>query len=142
MAEEYVGIDMVLVYSATDISGQARSIELTESAPKPDAADSSHNGDTALSDIQLLGGAPETDASMTVIDIYDALTEYGTLALNASDTVTIYPKGVTHTYPMLTMNNATLNERSQTIPFQGAVEVSLAFNARNTLTRGTYDSTP
>jgi hypothetical protein len=140
MAEHYVGDSVVLVYSATDISGYARSVDITESAPKPDAADTSHKGDTALSDIQLLGGAPETDLSMTVIDIYDALTEYGTLALNASDTLTIYPNGVVHTYPQLTMNNATLNERSQTIPFQGAVEISLAFNARNTLTRGTYSS--
>jgi hypothetical protein len=142
MAEHYVGDAVVLVYSATDISGYARSVDITETAPKPDAADTTHKGDTAKSDIQLLGGAPETDLSMTVLDIYDALTEYGTLALNAKDTVTIYPNGVTHTYPKLTCNNAQLNERSQTIPFEGAVEISLAFNARNTLTRGTYDSTP
>ena len=140
MAEHYVGDDVVLVYSATDISGYARSVDISEVAPKPDAADTTHKGDSAKSDIQLLGGAPETDVSMTVIDIYDALTEYGTLALNSKDTVTIYPNGVTHTYPQLTCNNAVLNERSQTIPFEGAVEISLAFNARNTLTRSTYSS--
>lgn len=141
MAEEhYVGDSVVVIHGSTDISGYARAVDITETAPKPDAADSTHKGDTAKSDIQLLGGAPETDLSMTVIDIYDALTEYGTLALNAKDTLFIYPNGAVHTYPLLTMNNAVLNERSQTIPYEGAVEISLAFNARNTLTRTSWSS--
>ena len=139
--EHYVG-DAVAVYwgDDTDISAHARAVDIAETAPAPGSADTSHKGDSVLSDIQLLPGAPETDITMTVIDIYDSLTVYGTLALNTKSTLTIYPKGVTDTYPKLTCNNAVFNDRSQTIPFQGAVEVTLAFNAKNTLTRGTYSS--
>ena len=140
MAEHYIGDSVVLVVGSTDISGYARSVEISEVAPKPDAADSTHKGDSAKSDIQLLGGAPETDVSITVLDIFDSMTEYGTLGLNTKDTLFIYPNGVVNTYPLLTLNNAVLNERSQTIPFEGSVELSLAFNARNTLTRATWAS--
>ena len=77
---------------------------------------------------------------MTVLDIYDALTEYGTMAINAKDTLTIYPNGVTHTYPMHTLNNAQLNERSQPIQFETETLVTMAWNAKNTLTRTTYSS--
>jgi hypothetical protein len=140
MAEHYIGDSVVVVHGAIDISGYARSVEVNESSPSPDAADTTHKGDTAKTDIQLLGGAPETSVSMTVVDIYDSMTAYGTVPLNTKDTLTIYPAGVTHTYPMLTLNNAVLNERSQPIEFESATLVSMTFNARNTLTRGTWAS--
>ena len=141
MAEHYIGDSVVVIWSTdTDISGYARSVDITESAPVPDAADTTHKGDTAKSDIQLLPGAPETTVGMTVLDIYDSLTVFGTLALNSKDTLTIYPKGATHTYPKLTLNNAVFNERSETIPFEAVVELTLSFNAKNTLTRGSYST--
>lgn len=140
MAEHYIGDDVVVIYGAVDISAYARSVTVTETAPTPDAADTTHKGDTAKSDIQLLPGAPETSVAMTVLDIYDSLTAFGTVPLNTKDTLTIYPKGVVHTYPRLICNNAVLNERSQPIEFEGATVISLSFNARNTLTRNTYAS--
>ena len=140
MAEHYVG-SAVAVYWGTnvDLSAYARSVEITETAPAPDAADTTHKGDSVKSDIQLLPGAPETNVTMTVIDIYDSLTVYGTLALNSKSTLTIYPRGVVDEYPMLTCNNAVFNERSETIPFEGAVELTLSFNAKNTLTRSSWN---
>jgi hypothetical protein len=140
MAEHYIGDSLVVVHGAIDISGYARSVTVSESAPEPDAADTTHKGDSAKSDIQLLGGAPSTSVSMVVLDIYDSMTAYGTVALNTKDTLTIYPNGVTHTYPELTLNNAVLNERNQEIDFETATLITLAFNARNTLTRGTWAS--
>jgi len=141
MAEHYVGDAVVVIWSTdTDISGYARSVDITETAPAPDAADVTHKGDTAKSDIQLLPGAPETTISMVVLDIYDSLTVFGTLALNSKDTLTIYPKAAVNAYPKLTLNNAVFNERTQTIPFEGAVELTLSWNAKNTLTRGSYSS--
>ena len=141
MAEHYIGGSVVVIWSTdTDISGYARSVDISESAPAPDAADTTHKGDTVKSDIQLLPGAPETTVGMTVLDIYDSLTVFGTLALNSKDTLTIYPKGAIHTYPKLTLNNAVFNERTETIPFEAAVELTLSFNAKNTLTRGSYAS--
>ena len=140
MAEHYIGDSVIVIWSATDISGYARSVDISETAAVPDGVDTTHKGDTVKSDIELLGGAPETSVSMMVLDIYDSLTVYGTLGLNAKDTLTIYPKGTADTMPKLTLNNAVLNERTQTIPFEGAVEVTLAFNARNTLTRSSHST--
>lgn len=141
MAEEhYIGNAVVVVHGAIDISGYARSVTVNESAPAADAADTTHKGDSAKSDIQLLGGAPETSVSMVVLDIYDAMTAYGTVPINTKDTLTIYPNGVVDTYPKLTLNNAELNERNQEIDFETATLITLAFNARNTLTRSTYAS--
>jgi hypothetical protein len=77
---------------------------------------------------------------MVVLDIFDSMTAYGTVPLNTKDTLNIYPAGVTHTYPQLTLNNAVLNERNQEVEFETATLITLAFNARNTLTRGTYAS--
>ena len=140
MAEHYIGDALVVVHGAIDISGYARSASVTESAPVPDEADSTHKGDTAKTGIQLLGGSPETTVGMVVLDIYDSMTAYGTVALNTKDTLTIYPNGVVDTYPKLTLNNAVLNERNQEIEFETATLITLSFNARNTLTRGTYSS--
>jgi len=140
MATHYVGDGLVVVFGAVDISGYARSITVSETAPEPGEADSTHKGDTAKSSIQLLPGSPSTSASMTVLDIYDALTAFGTVPLNTKDTLFIYPKGAVHTYPLLTMNNAVLNSREQPIDFETATLITLGFNARNTLTRSTWAS--
>lgn len=140
MAVHYIGDDAVVVYKATDISGYYRTGEVSETAPAADEIDQSHKGDSARTLLEGLAGPAKTNFTMTVIDIYDALTEYGTLALNSKDTITIYPNGVTHTYPQYTMNNARLNERTSSIPYDGAVEITLAFEAKNTLTRSTYSS--
>ena len=140
MATKYVGDSLVVVFGAVDISAYARSITVSETAPEPGTADTTHKGDTAKTDIQLLPGAPSTSASMTVLDIYDALTAFGTVPINTKDTLFIYPNGVVNTYPLLTMNNAVLNNREQVIDFETATLITMAFNARNTLTRATWAS--
>ena len=65
MAEHYVG-SAVAVYWGTnvDLSAYARSVEISETAPAPDAADTTHKSDSVKSDIQLLPGAPETTVNV------------------------------------------------------------------------------
>lgn len=140
MAEHYSGSAMVVKFGSVDISGYARSVEITETAAAPDSLDATHKGDSARQLIEGLPGAVETNVTMTVLDIYDSLHAFGTMALNTKDTLTIYPKGETHTYPMLTVQNARLHERSEPIAHDAITEMTASWNAKNTLTRSTYSS--
>ena len=140
MAVKYSGVDLVVEFGSVDISAYARSCEVSETAAAPDTIDSTVKGDTARQILEGLPGAVETNVSMSALDIYDALHAFSTMTLNTKDTLIVYPKGKTHTYPMLTLQAARLHERTQTIPYDGVVEYNATWNAKNTLTRGTYSS--
>ena len=133
MAVHYSGTGVIVCFGATDISGYARSVDVNETVSDGDI-DVTHKGDTSR---QYVDGIDEftTEASMTVVDIYDSVTLYGSLALNAEDTLHIYPHGITAGEPQLRLYNAELNSRTQTIPYEGAVEVTLTFRAKNSLLR-------
>lgn len=140
MAVKYSGVDMLVHFGGTDISAYARSIEINETADAPEDIDVTVKGDTARQILEGLPGAVKTTASLTALDIYDALHAFGTVALNTKSTLQVWPKGQTHTYPELTLQNARLHERGETVPYDGAVELSGAWEAKNSLTRGTYSS--
>lgn len=140
MAEHYDGRDLVAEFGGVDISAYGRSFEITESAEEPEEIDVTHKGDTERQTIEGFPGSQSTDVSYTMIDIYDALTAFGTMAINTKDTLVLYPKGKTNTYPMLTLQNARLIERTHNVVYDEAVELSGSFTATNSLTRGTYSS--
>ena len=138
MPVHYDGRDLVVEFGVVDISAYARAITLDETAPEPDELETTHKGDTEKQTIEGLAGAQSASAAFTMIDIYDALTAFGSMPINSIDTLITYPKGKVHTYPMLTLQNARLISRSEPIEYNGVVEISGNFSARNSLTRGTY----
>ena len=140
MATKYTGASLAVFFGTIDISGYARSVELTETAAAPETIDVTVKGDTARQILEGFPGAVETNVTMEVLDIYDALHAFGTMILNTKNTLFVYPKGKTHTYPVLTVQNARLHEMVDTIPFDGAVSKKATWNAKNTLTRGTYST--
>ena len=140
MAVHYDGSDLLVMFGAVDISGYARSVEVSETASAPETLDVTHKGDTARQILEGFPGAPETNVTLNVLDVYDALSAFGTMALNTKDTLIVYPAGMTHTYPMLTLQAARLHERTETVPYDGVVEMTATWNAKNTLTRSTYSS--
>ena len=141
MATEYSGIDLAVEFGAIDISGTARTVEVSETAPAPETIDTTHKGDSERQSIEGFPGAPETNVTLTVLD-HDAGTgvALGTQTFNSKDTLKIYPDGKTHGYKLLTLNNARLHERTTTVPYDGVVEISATWNAKNSLTIGTYSS--
>ena len=140
MAEEYSGINLMVEFKGADVSGQGRKITVTENAPIPPDIDTSHKGDTEVQVVEGLAGARTTDASIETVDIYDAITALGSVALNTKDTLVVYPFGQTHTYPVLTLQNARLTQRVADSPYDGAVTLNASWHAKNSLTRGTYSS--
>jgi hypothetical protein len=138
MAEEYSGINLMVEFKGADISGQGRKVTVTENAPIPPDIDVSHKGCTEQDVVEGLAGAQTTDATIETVDIYDAITALGSVAINTKDTLVIYPYGKTHTYPMLTLQNARLTQRVSDSPYDGAVTLNASWHAKNSLTRGTY----
>jgi len=61
-------------------------------------------------------------------------------ALNTKDTLFIYPRGKTHTYEQLTVQNARYHALSENIPYDDVTSWTASFNAKNTVTRDTYSS--
>jgi hypothetical protein len=140
MAEHYDGRDLVVEFAGVDISAYARSFEVTESAEEPEEIDVTTKGDTERQTIEGFPGSQSTDVAYTMLDIYDALHAFGTVAINTKSTLTMYPKGKTSTYPMLTLQNARLIERGHNVVYDEAVELTGSFTATNSLTRGTYSA--
>ena len=142
MAEHYSGTDMIVNFGADSDSfaSYGRTIEISEDAGAPDTIDTTHKGDTERQSIEGFPGAQETNVTLTGLDIYDSITAFGSVALNTKSTLVVYPAGQTHTYPVLTLQNARMHGRSQSVPYDGVTEMTFTFNAKNSLTRSTYSS--
>ena len=125
---------------STDISAYARSITFTESAGEPDSLDTTHKDDTEKTQIEGLPNAQSTSAVFTAVDIYDSMTAFGTVAINVTGTLVAYPRGKVHGSPVLTLQNARLHDRETPYQFDAVTVLTGSFNAKNSLTRGTYSS--
>jgi hypothetical protein len=137
---EFKGDSIAVDFNTVDISAQARTITVNETAGEPEEIDVSHKGDTSRQVLEGFPGTETTNVEMNILDEEGDVSALMDFALNAKDTLYIYPEGKTHTKPMLTLHNARLTERSQELPFDGASEINATFHAKNTITRGTYST--
>jgi len=140
MGDEYSGINLAVYYNTVDISGKARSARVNENAGEPEEVDITHKGDTERQVLETFPGAKKTQVDYGCLDESGDTAALMDFAINAKDTLFIYPQGRTHTYTELTLQNARLIQRQQPIEYDGAVELSAQFSAKNSLTRGTYSS--
>ena len=137
---EFQGDSLQVYYNTVDISAQMTRAVVNENAPEPEEIDVTHRGDTER---QVLEGFPGRVGTNVDVTLWQAEGDAATImdfAINAKDTLYIYPEGKTHTKPELTLQNARLIDRTETVPFDGADEIAATFNAKNSLTRGTYSS--
>lgn len=140
MTTEYKGNSLVVEFNTVDVSGQARTVTVNEEAGEPDEIDITHKGDSERQTLEGLPGSPKTSVNLETLD-YDADTVgILTFALNAKDTLLVYPRGKTHGYPKLIINNARLISREKKVPYDGAAELTSKFSASNTVTYSTYSS--
>lgn len=140
MPVHYDGRNLTVVFGAVDISDYIRSCTINESAPAPPEIDTTHSGDTARTHIEGLPGAVTTTVDIELLDIYDSLHAFGTQTINTQDTLIVYPYGSTHTYPMLTLQNARFHQRGDSHSIDNAAAMTGTFEAKNTVTRSTYSS--
>ena len=140
MADQYIGDDVVVEFNTVDISGTARTVTVAEEASPPDSIDSTHKGDTARVLLEGLPGSVETNVTLEALSEVGAVDNMLDFALNTKDTLLIYPEGKTHTYPLITIQNARYHGLTQNIPYDDVVGWTAVFNAKNTATHGTYSS--
>jgi len=140
MADQFVGDDVVVEFNTVDISGTARTVTVAEEAPAPPDIDCTHKGDTAQNLKEGIPGGVTTSVTLEALDEVGGVSAMKDFAINALDTLKIYPEGKTHTYPMLTISNSRYHSLSETIPYDGAAAWTASFSAKNTITRGTYSS--
>lgn len=140
MADQYTGKDMVVEYNTVDISGTARTVEVTESSDEPESIDKTHKGDATRLTIEGFPGATGTQVTVNALDEVGGVAAMKDFAANAKDTLVIYPEGKVHTKEKITVQNARLIEMGETIPYDNVAEWNVTFSAKNTVTRGTYSS--
>lgn len=140
MADQFIGDDVVVEFNTVDVSGTARTVTVAEEASPPDSIDATHKGDTARVLLEGLPGSVETNVTLEALSEVGAVQAMMDFAINAKDTLIIYPEGKTHTYPMITIQNARYHSITENIPYDDVVGFTALFNAKNTVTRATYSS--
>ena len=137
---EYKGADVAVFFNTVDISGQARSVTVNEDAGEPEQIDVTHKGDTERQLLEGFAGSQTTGVEIEILDDDGGDSAFLDFAINAKDTLYVYPQGKTHTYEEITVNNARLISRSEPIVYDQAVTITGSFIALNSCTRGTYSS--
>ena len=139
---EFLGNSLAVYYNTVDISLQMRSATVTEEGAEPPDIDITHKGDATVQVLEGLPAAKKTNCDVTLFDSSGDSAEIMGFAIQSIDTLYIYPEGRTHSYPELVLQNARLINRTQEIPYDNAVTIEASFHAKNSITRGTYDTTP
>jgi len=140
MADQFTGQLVVVEFNTVDISGTAKTVEITESADEPEEIDKTHKGDTERLTIEGVPGSTATTVTMNLLDEVGGVAALLDFAVNSKDTLVIYPEGKVHTKEMITVQNARLIEIAETIPYDNVVELNANWNAKNTVSRGTYST--
>ncbi len=138
----YSGKNLKVYFISTvnDLSGTARAVDITETAPAPAAIDVTHKDDTARQIVPGLSGAPETNMTLQVLEDSVWAAMLSTLTLNTSGNVMVLPRGATHTYEQILITLAVLHERKTAVPFDNAVLLDTTWNSKSTVTRSTWSS--
>ena len=137
---EFKGNSVAADFNTVDISAQARTINVNETADEPEDIDATHKGDARRNLIEGFPGMEKTDVEINLLDEEGDVSNIMDFEINTKDTLFIYPEGKVHTKPMLTVQNARLINRSQDIIYEDVTAITAAFHAKNTVTRGTYAS--
>ena len=137
---EYKGDALAADFNTVDISAMGRTITVNETADEPEDIDATHKGDTQRNLIEGFPGAVKTDVECEMLDDEADASGLMGFAVNAKDTLLVYPEGKIHTYTMLTISNARLTSRSQNLVYDDVTAISATFHAKNSVTRGTYSS--
>ena len=137
---EFKGDSLAVFFNTVDISLQMQTVSVNEEGAEPPDIDITHKGDTVQQVLEGLPVAKKTGVEVHLFDSNADNAEIMQFAIQAKDTLYVYPEGQTHTYTELTLNNARLINRTQDIPYDNAVTIDASFHAKNSITRGTYDS--
>lgn len=115
------GKSAVITFNGTDISADYRSFDVSEEVKLVDL--------TAGDDDAAVYGLAVKDGKASYKGLYDSgtfTTVWGAVASGTEGDLVWYPEGNTTGKPYYTVN-AIVQSRSKSIPFDGAVEISVEF---------------
>lgn len=128
---KYTGENMAIWFAGIDISGQARNLEVKQSA---DEVDVTTYGSV---DKEYIVGMIERDATLEVLDDNTASTVRTATRAGSSGTLIWFPKGSTAGYPKFTVGTAVIKEQSLSYPYDDAVSMSVSMRLSGAVTEGT-----
>ena len=137
---EFKGDSLSVYFNSLDISGQGRTVTVSETAGEPEEIDATHKGDTRRNLIEGFPGMEVTDVTIELLDDDGDDHPLWDFDINTKDTLFVYPEGRTHTNTEITVYNARLIEREQAIVYDDVTAITASFHAKNTVTRDTYSS--
>jgi len=140
MGTEYKGSSLQVFFNTVELSGQGRTISVSEAPGEAEEIDITHRGDTERSTLESYPGAQKVTITTGGLDETTGTATIYDFAINAQDTLLVYPEGKTHTYREGVLQNARLMDRGLEVPFDGAAEWTAQFHAKNSITWGTYTS--
>ena len=140
MGTEYKGSSLQVFFNTVELSGQGRTVNVSEAAGEPEEIDITHRGDTERQLLESYPGGQKTTVDTSGLDESTGTAVIYDFAVNAQDTLYVYPEGKTHTYREGELQNARLIDRGLSVPYDGAGEWTAQFHAKNSITWGTYSS--
>ncbi len=138
MGTEFKGSSLVVEFNTVVLSGQGRTVSISEEAGDPEEIDITHRGDSARTVLEGFPGRVAAKVEIGALDEGGGTATIYDFAMNAKDTLAIYPEGKTNALTMVTVQNSRLIARSQDTPYDGAAEWKASFSAKNSVTWGTY----
>ena len=138
MGTEYKGSSLTVEYNSVTLTGQGRTVTVSEEAGEPEEIDITHRGDTERQVLESFPGRQACTVELGGLDEGAGTAVIYDFAINAKDTLKIYPEGKTNNTRLLTLNNARLIDRNLDVPYDGAAEWGATFHAKNSITLGTY----
>jgi len=112
-------------------------VRVNENAGEPEEIDVTHKSDTERQILESYPGAQTCSVDFTGLDISDGAATLLDFAINAKDTLKIYPEGNTAGNELLTLSNARLISRVRGLEYDGAAEIEATFHAKNSITMST-----
>jgi len=137
---EYTGINMVVEYNSTEISGQGTKVRISPSIDEPEEFDVTHAGDSQHEVLEGLPGAAKTEVEFAAYDESGGAAALLGFDVGDKHDLVVYPEGKTHGNPMITVSDATLLTRPQNVEFNAPVELEATFKSSSKETRTTYST--
>jgi hypothetical protein len=137
---EYKGQYLQVFFGGVDISAQGRTVNVSEDAGEPEEIDVTHRGDDERQVLESYPGRQVCNVDATLLDETGGDAEIMGYDVNDIDTLVVYPEGQADGGRMGTLDNARLIQRTTDVPYDGAVEISCTFHAKNTIVWSTYST--
>jgi hypothetical protein len=121
---------MVILFDGTDVSGQGRSFDVSETADEIDVT--TYGSD----DKEFIVGMVERDSSLEVLDDDTSTTIRDAVKTGQTGSLVWFPMGTASGNPKFTVGTAVVKERSFSYPYDDVVLMSVSIRLSGAVVEG------